>query len=45
MRSKFDKQLQNLNNEMIDMSNLIVANITAAIKAMKEKDRELAHAI
>lgn len=45
MRSKFDKQLQSLNNEMIDMSNLIVANITAAIKAMKEKDRELAHAI
>lgn len=42
MRSKFDEQLGKLNNEMIDMGNLIISNITSAIRAMKNKDRELA---
>lgn len=42
MRSKFDEQLGKLNNEMIDMGNLIISNITSAIRAMKNKDKELA---
>ena len=42
MRSKFDEQLGKLNNEMIDIGNLIISNITSAIRAMKNKDRELA---
>lgn len=42
MRSKFDEQLGKLNNEMIDMGSLIISNITSAIRAMKNKDRELA---
>ena len=42
MRSKFDEQLGKLNNEMIDMGNLIISNITSAIRSMKNKDRELA---
>ena len=42
MRSKLDEQLGKLNNEMIDMGNLIISNITSAIRAMKNKDKELA---
>ncbi len=45
MRSKFDEQLQNLNNEMIEMGNRIVSAISQAISALSKKDSELAEII
>lgn len=42
MRDKFDKELDLLNEELIEMGNLIEASITAAVNALKEQNIELA---
>lgn len=45
MRSKFDGQLQELNNEMIHMGNKIMDSIKMAIEALVHKDEEKAKLI
>ncbi|MDD6156413.1 MAG: phosphate signaling complex protein PhoU [Lachnospiraceae bacterium] len=45
MRSKFDEQLKNLNEEMIQMGILIEENIQKAIEALVKSDVELAKVI
>lgn len=45
MRNKFDKELNLLNNELIEMGNLIESSIKAAVTALKEKDIELAQRV
>ncbi|QQY79795.1 phosphate transport system protein [Keratinibaculum paraultunense] len=42
MRNKFDKELDLLNNELIEMGNLIESSIKAAITALDEQNIELA---
>ncbi len=42
MRNKFDKELDLLNNELIEMGNLIESSIKAAITALNEQNIELA---
>jgi len=42
MRTKFDRQLNKLNQEMIQMGTAIEENISASIKALVNKDVELA---
>lgn len=42
MRNKFDKELDLLNNELIEMGNLIEGSIQAAVSALKEQNIELA---
>lgn len=45
MRNKFDTQLADLNNELIEMGALIERSITNAIKALIEQDAELAQKV
>lgn len=45
MRSKFDEQLSELNNEMINMGQKIVGSIAMAIEALNRKDTKLAKEI
>ena len=45
MRSKFDEQLQELNNEMIEMGRMIVQSIAMAIEGLTNKDEKLAKQI
>ena len=45
MRSKFDEQLVELNNEMIKMGSMIETAITNAVKAFSKADAELARKI
>ena len=45
MRSKFDEQLQELNNEMIRMGTMIEESIAKAVEALGRKDEELAKEI
>ena len=45
MRSKFDEQLQELNNEMIEMGRMIVQSIAMAIESLTNKDEKLAKQI
>ncbi len=45
MRSKFDEQLSELNNEMIEMGNTIIQSIKSAIEALVSKDEEKARTI
>lgn len=45
MRSKFDKQLLELNDQMIEMGHKIVQSITRAIEALTNKDAVLAKKI
>ena len=45
MRSKFDKQLAELNKEMIEMGRMIVQSISLAIQALTNKDEKLAKTI
>lgn len=42
MRNKFDKELDLLNNELIEMGNLIESSIQSAVSALKEQNIELA---
>ena len=45
MRTRFDEQLKQLNNEMIQMGNLIENAIQNAVRAFFDKDTELAKKI
>ncbi len=45
MRNKFDKELDLLNNELIEMGNLIESSIEAAVCALTEKNIELANRV
>lgn len=45
MRSKFDEQLMELNQQMIDMGNKIIHSIKMAIEALEMRDEEKAKAI
>lgn len=45
MRSKFDEQLLELNNEMIEMGNKIILSIKNAIEALVARDENMAKAI
>jgi len=36
MRSRFEKELKYLNDELIEMGNLIESSINAAVAALKE---------
>ena len=45
MRNRFDRELNLLNNELIEMGNLIESSIKAAISALKEQNVELAKKI
>lgn len=45
MRNKFDKELDLLNNELIEMGNLIESAIKTAVTALEEQDIELAKRI
>lgn len=45
MRSRFEKELKYLNDELIEMGNLIESSINAAVAALKEQDIELAKRI
>ena len=45
MRSKFDKQLQELNEEMIEMGNRIIQSIKQAIEVLVSRDLEKARLI
>ncbi len=45
LRSKFDHQMQVLNNELIEMGALVEEAIASAIKALKEQDTELAQKV
>ena len=42
MRSKFDEQLAELNNQMTKMGIMIEDSIAKAVTAMSKKDEELA---
>ena len=42
MRSRFDAQLENLNNELVNMGAMIETAIGNAVKALMHKDVELA---
>lgn len=42
MRSKFDQELERLNEELIEMGNLIESRIEAAVSALVNQDVELA---
>ena len=42
MRSQFDKELELLNEQLIEMGNLIESSIKAAVSALKEQNVELA---
>lgn len=43
MRNRFDKQLEQLNNELIEMGSMIEKAIEMAIKALVEQNVELAN--
>lgn len=45
MRNKFERELEFLNNELIEMGNLIEGSINAAVDALKEQNIELAKRI
>ncbi len=45
MRNKFDEQLNELNDTMIEMGNIIIVSISKAIEALKTKDSSLAKKI
>jgi len=45
VRNRFDRELDLLNNELIEMGNLIESSIKAAISALKEQNVELAKKI
>lgn len=45
MRNKFDKELDLLNNELIEMGNLIESSIEAAVFALTQKNIELANRV
>lgn len=45
MRSKFDEQLRELNDEMIEMGRMIVRSISQAIEALTTQNEELAKKI
>ena len=45
MRIRFDEQLEQLNEEMINMGNMIEASIGDAVKALMKQDEELARKI
>ena len=45
MRSKFDEQLAELNNEMINMGIMIEQSISKAIEALNKRDEVLAKEI
>lgn len=45
IRSRFDKELDLLNNELIEMGNLIESAIKAAVTALVEQDADLAKRI
>ena len=45
MRNKFDEQLNELNDTMIEMGNIIIVSISRAIEALKTKDSTLAQKI
>ena len=45
MRSKFDEQLAQLNNQMIDMGHRIVDAISKSIEALENNNQELARKI
>ncbi len=45
MRSKFDEQLTELNNEMIKMGTMIESSIAKAVEALGKKDEALAREI
>ena len=45
MRNKFDEQLNELNDSMIEMGNIIIVSISRAIEALKTKDKDLAEKI
>ncbi len=45
MRSKFDEQLTELNNEMIEMGNQIIQSINGAIEALVSRDVDKAKVI
>lgn len=45
MRNKFDEQLNELNDAMIEMGNIIIVSISRAIEALKTKDSTLAQKI
>ena len=45
MRSRFDKELNLLNNELIEMGSLVERAIENAAKALVEKDIELARTV
>lgn len=42
MRNQFDKQLETLHNDMIEMGNLIEQAIEQAVNALIHRDVELA---
>lgn len=44
MRSRFDMQLDELNNELISMGAMVETSIAAAVKALLDNDREQAKA-
>ena len=45
MRSKFDEQLKNLNEEMMHMGSMIEESIQKAIEAYVEKNNDKAHVV
>ena len=45
MRSKFEKELESLNSNIIEMGNLIEVSIRLAMDSFKNKDRELAEKV
>lgn len=45
MRNKFEKELELLNNDLIEMGNLIESQIEAAITALIEQDADLARRV
>ena len=45
MRSRFDQDLDKLNEELVEMGNLVESSIEAAVSALKTKDIELARRV
>lgn len=45
MRNRFDNQLHELNNEIINMGALVESSIAAAVKALEKRDERLARQI
>ena len=45
MRTRFDRELETLNLEMIQMGSLIERSIESTVKALIEKDIELAQEV